>query len=140
MNKITLITQDWESMRYSINSFNDFENEIYDLVKNNIVQKTIIVLPSYVSKEERHKIHRFTKKNEIEPRSYGEHNNRYMEIIFSKKYIQTLFDKFEVQPAQNTPEPEQVVQLSLEEFKNRVLFDIMGVIDKHFSKEYKNYI
>jgi len=138
MKETLLLIGEWESIRYCVDSFPDFEAEMYKLLKDPVIEKTKLTLPNYVTVQERYKIHRFTKRNDIEPRSYGEDENRYMEIVFSKKYIQSLHDRFYIEPVQNIPEPPPS-QITLEEFKHRILVDIMGVIDRHLSNEYINY-
>jgi len=137
MKSVMIVMGEWEAMNSCLNSFDQFEAEMYNLLKDPEIEKTKVMFPAYLTVQERHKLHRFTRKGEIEPTSYGENDNRYMEIIFSKKYIQSLHDRFYVQPAQNTPEPP--VKPTLEEFKKNILVDIMGVIDKHLNNEYINY-
>ena len=146
---VMLIPGEWESMPLITNSFNDFQQEIYNIFFTNPdikITNCKLILPSYVTIQERHRIHKYTSTG-MDAISYGEIPNRVMEISFNKNYMQKIFDKYYIKPEE--PEPEQVEEIendhqllkiqALNELKKAILDDLMILIDKHLNTEFLKY-
>jgi hypothetical protein len=82
----------------------DFRYEQFDIFLTGVIaahinkfedcEKTILKLPSNVSKTERFNIHRLTRDG-FSSESYDEENDkRIMEITLSKSYVQELFKNY----------------------------------------------
>lgn len=141
---VSLIPGEWESMPQFTNTFNDFQNCIYNIFFRNPnvdITSCKLILPNYVTIQERHRIHKFTTSG-MDAYSFGESPNRIMEIDFTKKYMQTIFDKFYIKPEEiDTPLPDHqpAKMQAIQELKKAILDDVMILIDKHLSDEFLKY-
>ena len=145
-----LVPGEWESMPEFTHNRDDFQHCIYNIFfrnPKNTVTSCKLILPNYVTVQERHRIHKFTTSG-MDAYSFGEYPNRVMEIDFTKKYMQNIYDTYYVEPE----EPEHTVEIdtplpdhelakmqAIRELKKAILDDVMTLIDKHLSDEFLKY-
>jgi len=134
-----LVVGEWELIQTNLlKNREGFDKEIFNLIKVNI--KTIIkdykyvsiMLPAYVTTSERHRLHKYTIKNYIDPESSGSGADRTMNINLSLEYIKDIYDDYYEEEIILYEPPEEPVQLSeLEIFKKKLRQDLMDFIELH---------
>ena len=79
----------------ALDTFNKdtFERELYNMCSTHEPQNTRIILPSILTKSERHSLHLLTC-NGFNPESFGFEPQRYMVLNITKKFIESLNEKF----------------------------------------------
>jgi len=131
-----LVMGEWEHMQVNmLKNRNGFDKEIFNLVRSSI--KTIlkeykyvsIILPSYVSTSERHRLHTYSINNYIEPRSSGTGLARTMTINLSIEYIQNIYDDYYEEDVVLQEEPVQLSELEI--FKKKLRQELMNFIELH---------
>ena len=139
-----LVVGEWELMQTNVlKNREGFDKEIFNLIKVNI--KTIIkdykyvsiMLPAYVTTSERHRLHKYTIKDYIQPESSGSGADRTMTINLSLEYIKDIYDDYyeeeiilyEATPKITAEEPAQLSELEI--FKKKLRQDLMDFIELH---------
>jgi hypothetical protein len=111
--------------------YDTIKEYIKDYLKDyNSCERTIITLPSSLTKAERYSIHKFTKPRFFEPVSHDDgHGNRIMEITLSKSMVEQLFEDYQFEG----PIPE--VNLKQQLFNEMITF-----IETNLSEQFKFYL
>ena len=131
-----LILGEWEYMHVNMLKNRDgFDKEIFNLLRSSI--KTIlkdykyvsIILPSYVSTSERHRLHTYSINNYIDPESSGSGAARTMTINLSLEYIKNIYDDYYEEDIILEEEPVQLSELEI--FKKKLRQDLMNFIELH---------
>ena len=137
----------WELIKSTtLISKTTFEESMYNFIfKDQGVQVMGIVLtfPNSLTTKERHTIHIFSEKNNLEAISKGAPPNRCIDVCFSEKYIQKIYNNYYKEPVivPETNSNQEQMELFINKFKKAILDDLMNVIDKHLQELYlKHYM
>ena len=101
------------------------------------IERTIIRMPTNVTKIQRYNIHKLSKYPDFKAKSFDDNNDeRYMEIILSKSYVQQLF--------QNIPFPAPVAEIEpvpVPKTERQIIFDnLIDFIQLNFENEFKDFL
>jgi len=127
----------WNLRGNSLNnreSFNEFIKKFIGSKLNNFseCQQTLLILPSETTKQDRYMIHRMSIKNHFIPRSYDIVDVRFMEITFSKKYIEDILNDFIF------PEP---IPVPVPKSEKQILFEsVIKFIENNLLVEFQEYM
>jgi hypothetical protein len=111
------------SIASHLNSFDDCE-------------KTIIKLPRTTTKLQRYNIHRLSVIGFTSESYDNENEDRIMEIILSKQYVQTLFEGYQFVPRQVNIQIEEVPKTN----KQKLFEALVGFINENLEEEFQNYM
>jgi len=134
----------WEIIKSTaLISKTTFEENMYNFIfEDQGVQVMGIVLtfPNSLTTKERHTIHIFSEKNNLEAISKGAPPNRCIDVCFSEKYIQKIYNNYYKEPV-IVHETISKQDIFINELKKAILDDLMNVIDKHLQELYlKHYV
>jgi hypothetical protein len=102
MLRITVTAEFWNTISaYAFEIHNNFNRECFNDILISIIEehlrnyqeceKTVIRLPTCITRSERYTIHKFSLLNKLSSESFGEGDDRFMEVTLSKNYVQELF-------------------------------------------------
>ena len=135
--RISVTQEQWMVARNGLSmGKNTFSYCLRDIVaiyvkKFDEIEKTILTLPSCVTKLERYNIHRFSCRN-FTSESYDDENSRIIEITLSKVYLQDLFADY-IFPT--------VIEIPIAKSDKQVLFDsLIGYISQNLNQEFQQYL
>ena len=141
---LQMTSEYWEVIKSNaLISKTTFEESMYNFIfEDQGVQVMGIVLtfPNSLTTKERHNIHIFSEKNNLEAISKGAPPNRCIDVCFSEKYIQKIYNNYYKEPV-IVLETISKQDIFINELKKAILDDLMNVIDKHLQELYlKHYV
>lgn len=144
---ITISEQEWLANELLHINVLDSRFLLNEFLRNNIknylnkfddCERTIVLLPSVLTKANRYQIHKYSIHNKFSAQSFENNNDdRVIEINLSKSYVQELFENYEF------PEPTENVLSPIVVLKNdkQMIFDeLIKFIEKNLADEFKNFL
>jgi len=135
---ITVLPEQWSVVdEISRESINNFIRGIIacHIQKIDDIRRTIIILPRTTTKSQRHNIHRLTTANFNSASYDNEHEDRIMEIILEKVYVEELFRDY------NFNNTNQVsVQIEPPNERQRLFDTLISFINNNFENEFNTYL